>query len=328
MGDIPPRSALAVPDSFKGTFSAGEVAEAMARGLAAAGFEATAMPAADGGEGTLDALLASLGGEPREAEVSDPLGRPVGAAFALLGDGRTAIVEVAAASGLGLVAEDERDAWKASSHGTGELIAAAAAAGAERVLLAAGGSATTDGGAGVLAALEATQTAVEIEVICDVTVPFEDAPRIFGPQKGAGPELVGRLERRLEALAAELPRDPRGHPMTGAAGGLAGGLWAAHGARLVAGAPYVLDVLGFDRQLRTAGLVITGEGRIDAQTPAGKLVGEVAARCAETGVPCHVVAGRDELGVDGAARLGLRSVREAGNLAEIETAARAIADAG
>lgn len=317
-------AALAVPDSFKGTFSAAEVAAAFVRGLAAAGVEAAALPGADGGEGTLEALLAARGGELVEAAVHDPLERPLRAAYALLGDGRTAVVETARASGLGLVAEHERDAWAASTRGTGELIAAAAAAGARKVLVAVGGSATTDGGTGALAALAAAGTAVEIDVLCDVAVPFEAAPRVFGPQKGADPALVGKLERRLDALAAELPRDPRGVPMTGAAGGLAGGLWAAHGARLLPGADYVLNAIGFDRRLRTADLVLTGEGRIDLQTMEGKLVGRVAARCARAGVPCHAIVGRDDLPPGGRERLGLASVRQAGTLAAQETAARAI----
>lgn len=319
-----PPTALAVPDSFKGTFAATEVAAAFVRGLAAAGVEATALPVADGGEGTLEALLTALGGETREATVHDPLDRPVRAEFALLDDGRTAVVETARASGLGLVAEPERDAWSASTRGTGELIAAAVAAGASKVLVAVGGSATTDGGAGALEALAAAGTAVEIDVLCDVSVPFESAASVFGPQKGADPPLVARLERRLDALASELPRDPRGVPMSGAAGGLAGGLWAAHGARLLPGAAYVLDAIGFDRQLRSATLVLTGEGRIDPQTLEGKLVGEVAARCARAGVPCHAIVGRDDLPPGGHAQLGLASVQEAGTLRAQEAAAAEI----
>ena len=163
--------------------------------------------------------------------VSDPLGRPIETEFALLPDG-SALVEMARASGLALVAEDERDAWEASTRGTGELIAAAAAAGAERVVVTVGGSATTDGGAGALAALDDAGVEIDLEVVCDVRTPFEDAPRVFAPQKGADAKTVERLERRLAELAAGWPRDPRGEPMTGCAGGLSGGLWAARGARL------------------------------------------------------------------------------------------------
>ena len=143
---------LVAPDSFKGTFGAPEVAGAIAAGLRSAGRDARELPVADGGEGTMDALVGALGGELREVTAPDPLGRPVEARFALLPDG-SAVVETAQASGLGLVGEDERDAWAASTRGTGELIAAAAEAGAERVLVTVGGSATTDGGAGALEAL-------------------------------------------------------------------------------------------------------------------------------------------------------------------------------
>src|SRR5215212_10512959 len=222
--------ALVAPDSFKGTFSAAEVAAAIARGLRAAGRDAVELPVADGGEGTIGALMSTLEGELRTVRVSDPLGRPIDASFALIDGGRTGIVEMARASGLGLVAEEERDAWAASTRGTGELIAAAVQAGAERVIVTVGGSDTTDGGAGALEALEEAGVSVPMDVLCDVHVPFEDAPRIFAPQKGADAAMVKRLERRLDELAERLPRDPRGEPRTGAAGGLSGGLWAGLGA--------------------------------------------------------------------------------------------------
>ena len=165
------RPVLVAPDSFKGTFSAREVAAAIAAGLRAGGREADEMPVADGGEGTMQAIVSALGGEVRPITASDPLGRPVEASFALLADGR-GIVETAQASGLGLVAESERDAWAASTRGTGELIAAAVEAGAERVIVTVGGSATTDGGAGALEALEEAGVTVELDVLCDVRTPF------------------------------------------------------------------------------------------------------------------------------------------------------------
>ena len=207
------------------------------------------MPAADGGEGTMEALLAALGGELVSAPAHDPLGRPIEASYARLADGDTAVVEVARASGLSLVAERERDAEAASTAGTGELVAAAAAGGARRVLVAAGGSATTDGGAGAIEAIEAAGGLgkAKLEVLCDVSIPFERAAEVFAPQKGADPAAVARLTARLVARAGALPRDPRGRAMTGAAGGLSGGLWAAFAARLVPGAAYVLGLLGFDR---------------------------------------------------------------------------------
>jgi glycerate kinase len=275
---------LVAPDSFKGSFTAFEVAAAIASGLRSAGREAAELPVADGGEGTMDVLLSALGGERRTATVSDPLGRPVEAAFALIAGGRTAVVETAQASGLGLVAEQERDAWSATTRGTGELIAAAAEAGARDVLLSVGGSATTDGGAGALEALDEAGVDVELEVLCDVRTSFELAARVFGPQKGADPATVERLERRLAELAAAAPRDPRGVPMTGAAGGLSGGLWAYRNARLRLGATYVLDAVGFDERMRDAAFVVTGEGRLDEQTLEGKIVGELARRCRQGGV--------------------------------------------
>jgi glycerate 2-kinase len=329
--------ALVAPDSFKGTIAAPDVAAALARGLRAAGRAAVELPVADGGEGTMEVLVRVRGGELRTHVASDPLGRPVQAAFALLGDGRTAVVEAAQASGLGLLAEGERDAWAASTRGTGELIAAALAAGAETVIVTVGGSATTDGGAGALAALAeagaldalaAPDAPPRLDVVCDVTTPFEHAARVFGPQKGADAALVERLERRLDALAATLPRDPRGVPLTGAAGGLSGGLWAAGAARLVPGASYVLDAIGFAARLREAAFVVTGEGRLDAQTAEGKLVGEVAARCRHAGVPCHAVVGRDALPPAAAEALGLASVTEAGTIAALEAAGRELASWG
>jgi glycerate kinase len=312
---------LVAPDSFKGTFSAREVAAALAAGLRSAGREADELPVADGGEGTMEVLVTALGGELRAVTVSDPLGRPVEAQFALLPDG-SAVVEMAQASGLGLVAERERDAWAASTYGTGELIAAAVEAGASRVMVTVGGSATTDGGAGALEALSDAGVSVEMDVLCDVRTAFEDAPRVFGPQKGADPELVKRLEKRQNELAEKLPRDPRGEPMTGAAGGLSGGLWAAHRARLQHGASFVLDSIGFDGRMRASSFVVTGEGRIDAQTLQGKIVGELATRCRQTGVPCHAVVGKNELEPFEERIIDLASVRVATTLEELEEAGR------
>jgi glycerate 2-kinase len=313
---------LVAPDSFKGTFSAREVAAALARGLRAGGREAVELPIGDGGEGTMDAL----GGTIRTASVSDPLGCPVDARFSLLGDGRTAVVETAEASGLRLVAEDERDAFAASTRGTGELIAAAVAAGARSVLLAVGGSATTDGGAGALEALEEAGVDVPITVLCDVRTAWEDAPRVFGPQKGADARTVRRLEKRLDALAGQAPRDPRQVPMTGCAGGLSGGLWAFRGARLVAGAAYVLDAIGFDELMRGARFVVTGEGRLDAQTLEGKACAEVATRARQGGVACHAVVGQNDLDPFRARVLDFGVVIEAGDESAFEDAGRRLAE--
>jgi glycerate kinase len=269
----------------------------------------------------------ALGGSVRTATVSDPLGRPIEARFALMDDGRTAVVETAEASGLRLVAEDERDAWAASTRGTGELIVAAVEAGARSVAVAVGGSATTDGGAGALAALDEAGIAdVALTVICDVRTAWEDAPRVFGPQKGASDApTVKRLEKRLERLAATAPRDPRGVPMTGCAGGLSGGLWAFRGAKLVPGAAYVLDAVGFDDAMRAARFVVTGEGKLDAQTLEGKACAEVATRARQGGVACHAVVGRNELDEFRARVLDFGLVIEASSAAELEAAGRELA---
>jgi glycerate 2-kinase len=317
---------LVSPDSFKGTFSAREAAHSIAEGLRSACREAEELPVADGGEGTMDVLMAALGGELRKLTVSDPLGRPVEAGFALLPDG-SAVVEMTRASGLSLVAESERDAWAASTRGTGELIAAAVEAGASRLVVTVGGSATTDGGAGALEVLNEIDVSVPVDVVCDVRVPFERAPSVFGPQKGADPAMVARLEERLDALAASLPRDPRGVPMTGAAGGLSGGLWAGLGAELVPGAAYVLDAIGFDALMRASAFVVTGEGSLDEQTLEGKIVGEVATRCRQGGVTCHAIVGRNELDPFGERIIDLASVTEATTLDELRAAGAALVEA-
>ena len=247
------RPVLVAPDSFKGSFSAREVAEAIGRGLSTAGIrEIDLAPLADGGEGTAELLLERLGGEERRAATHDPLGRERESSFALLADGQTAVVEVAQGSGLVLLDVAERDAEAASSVGTGELIVAALNAGAVEILVAAGGSATTDGGSGAIAAVRDAGglRGTRLTVLCDVRTPFELAAVRFGPQKGADADAVARLTARLEDLAARLPRDPRGVAMSGAAGGLAGGLWAAFDARLIAGAPYVLGALDIEHTLR------------------------------------------------------------------------------
>ncbi len=314
------RPVLVAPDSFKGTFSASEVAAAVATGLRSAGLDAIEMPVADGGEGTAGVL----GGDEVSATASGPLGDPVDASFVLREDG-SAVVECAAASGLGLVEEAERDAWAASTYGTGELIAAAVEAGASSVLVAVGGSATTDGGAGAIEALKDAGVAPRLQVLCDVRTPFEDAARVFSPQKGADPAMVKRLSKRLSSLASSLPKDPRGLPMSGAAGGLSGGLWAQFGATLVPGAPHVLEALGFDEAMRAALFVVTGEGRLDRQSLAGKAAGEVATRCRQSGVACRAVVGSVDLDGFEQRILDLERVVQATTLEELEAAGRALA---
>jgi glycerate kinase len=322
---------LVAPDSFKGTFRASEVAAAIGRGLEAAGRPVDLCPLADGGDGTLEVLLEPLGGEPVGATVEDPLGREVEAEFGLLEDERSgrlaAIVEMAQASGLTLVDPDDRDAVAASSFGTGQLILAALEAGAEAVYVGVGGSATTDGGAGALRAIRRAGGLgrARLVVLCDVRTPFEEAARIYAPQKGASPEQVARLTRRLNDLARKLPKDPRGVPMTGAAGGLSGGLWAELGAELVPGATFVLDLLDFDRRMRAAHAVVTGEGRLDEQSLAGKVVSEAATRARQSGVPCHAIVGARELDAFGARILDLQAILEAGTPKAIESAGRRLA---
>jgi glycerate kinase len=328
-----PSTILIAPDKFKGTFSSIEVAAALARGIRSAGHEVDECPVADGGEGTLDALAGPLGAELHEVTVTDPLGRPIAARFGLAAppsgrERRVAIVEMAAASGLVLVAEAERDAVAADTFGTGELIAAAIDAGAELVYLGVGGSATTDGGTGAVRAIERSGglRGAQIVVLSDVRTPFEDAARVFAPQKGADAGDVGRLTRRLHRQARGFRRDPRGLPMTGAAGGLAGGLWAALGAELAPGAGFILDQIGFDERMRSARAVIAGEGKLDEQSLAGKAVSEVATRARQAGVPCHAVAGRVELDAFGARILDLQAVLEAGTLPALERAGRRLAE--
>src|SRR6478672_9490371 len=272
LASLTARPVLVAPDSFKGTFRATEVAAAIGRGLESAGLVPPDLcPVADGGEGTMEALLTALGGETAGARVHDPLGREVDAGFALLEGGGTAVVEGAQASGLGLVAEAERDAEAASSRGTGKLIAAAVDAGAEVVLLACGGSATTDGSAGAIEGLTEAGglRGARLVCLCDVRTPFERAAEVFAPQKGADAAAVKRLAKRLSRMAEKLQKDPRGVAMGGAAGGLAGGLWAACGATLEPGAPFVLGELGFDTRMRAARAVVVGEGRLDEQTLQG-----------------------------------------------------------
>jgi glycerate kinase len=327
-----PTTVLVAPDSFKGTLRAAQVAEAVGHGLEQAGRPVDLCPVADGGEGTLEALLTALEGEERAATVTDPLGRSVRAAFGL-GEGARgeaiAVIETASASGLHLVEPGECDPLAASTFGTGELIAAAVHAGAGVIYLGVGGSATTDGGAGAIRAINEAGGlgGARLIVLSDVRTPFEHAARVFGPQKGADERAVRRLTKRLNDLARQLPRDPRGLPMTGAAGGLSGGLWAEFGAELVPGASFVLDAVDFDRRMREARAVVTGEGKLDEQSLAGKLVSEISTRARQAGVPCHAVVGKRELDAFGARVLDLQAVIEAGTPDELTAAGRRLAEA-
>jgi glycerate kinase len=323
---LPRRPILVAPDAFKGMAAARVVAEAIGLGLGRAGLESDIAPIADGGEGTAAVLVERLGGGARRALVHDPLGREVEASFVLLDDGR-AVVEVAAASGFALVAEGERDAEAASSVGTGELIVAALAAGARQVLVAAGGSATSDGGAGAIAVVEAAGGlgGAPLKVLCDVRTPFELAAARFAPQKGADAATVVRIARRLDLMAAGLRRDPRGVPMSGAAGGLSGGLWAAFDADLLPGAPFVLDALDFDRRLRASRAVVVGEGRLDATTLDGKALAEAATRARQLGVPAHAIVAINALDAFDARILDLQTITEARTIDQLSRAAEQLA---
>jgi len=278
--------ALASPASLKGVLSAGEAAAAMAEGLRRAGADVEEVPVADGGEGTLDVLYAALGGDWREAVVVDPLGREVAARWLLL-PGGAAAVESAEAIGLGRVAEEERDVIRASSRGLGELIRAALAAGAEEMIVFLGGTATVDGGVGLLETLE--PFSIRVRGACDVRAPLLAAVWVFAGQKGATPDQLRELERRLTEnptlmAAAKLPG-------SGAAGGIGAAL-AALGAELVEGAPLILDLIGFHERLRDVDLVVTGEGALDQTTVLGKAPSAVYHAAQEAGVRCALFGGR------------------------------------
>lgn len=278
------------PDKFRGSLDARAAAAAIATGVERAGHTAVQLPLADGGEGTLD-VLCPHPSDRRSARVSGPLGTPVMAEWGICDD--TAVVEMARASGLSLV-DGKNDPLRATTAGTGELLRLALDEGAERIIVAVGGSATTDGGLGALEALDFDLRGADVVVACDVTTRFVDAARVFAPQKGADAETVAELERRLLALADRLEA-ARGVPIrslpgSGAAGGLAGGL-AAIGARLVPGAALVAELVGLREALSRASLAITGEGRFDATSLAGKVVGNVLEQGRALATPVAVVAG-------------------------------------
>jgi glycerate kinase len=321
---------IVAPDSFKGSASALEVARAMERGVLEVfpGAEVVKVPIADGGEGTVAALLDATGGSARSTRVRGPLGEPVEAGWGVLGDGRTAVIEMAAASGLPLVPVGLRDPRLASTFGTGELVRAALDEGLRRLVLGIGGSATNDGGAGLaqalgvrfldgagvelpdggaalvrlaridLTGLDPRLAATELLVACDVDNPLtgpRGASAVYGPQKGATPEMVSELDAALacyaEVALAATGRDVASLPGAGAAGGLGAGLLFFTPARLRPGVELVLEATGFDRLLAGATLVITGEGRTDAQTAMGKAPVGVAAAAKRHGVPVICLSG-------------------------------------
>ncbi|HAC67250.1 MAG TPA: glycerate kinase [Pseudomonas sp.] len=332
------------PDSFKESLSAAGVARALARGLRQALPEAELIecPLGDGGEGTLDAVLAATDGEVREAQVTGPLGEAVTARWGWLAEQRTAFVEMASASGLELVPKARRDVRVATSRGTGELLQAALDAGAERLVLAIGGSATNDGGAGLLqalgarlldaqgqalapggaalanlasidlAALHPRLAEVAVVIAADVDNPLcgpQGASHVFGPQKGASPEQVQELDGALAHFAtitaATLGRDVREQPGAGAAGGVGFAALAFLGATFRPGIEVVADLVGLEEALVGADLALTGEGRLDGQTLRGKTPAGVLRLAQRQGVPVVAVAGSLGEGYDALYEQGL-----------------------
>ncbi|CAB4711961.1 MAG: glycerate kinase [Actinobacteria bacterium] len=285
---------LACPDSLKGVLGQVEAAAALAEGVLRGGGEAVELPIADGGEGTALVLHRALGGEWRIAPASDPLGRPIEAEYLVLPDG-TAVVESAAAAGLGLLTVEERDPLVASTAGLGELLAAVLVSGPSAVLVGIGGTATVDGGAGMRRVLGGWPSAVPLRIACDVQNPLlgeRGAARVFGPQKGATPAAVEELERRLSDDTGLAPFAE----LTGAgAGGGLGAAFASLGGALIEGGDLVLDTLHFDSRAVGVDLVVTGEGKLDQTTLEGKAPGSVWRRCQTLGVPCVLFGGLVDL---------------------------------
>ncbi|GGP21299.1 glycerate kinase [Silvimonas iriomotensis] len=346
------------PDSFKESLSAWQVAQAIAAGFAEVFADAryTLLPMADGGEGTVDAFVVATGGQRVEVSVTGPLGTPVKAFYGLTGDGHTAVIEMAAASGLALVPAAARNPLLTTTRGTGELIMAALDAGARHLVIGLGGSATNDGGVGMaqalglrcvdaagaeigpgggaLAALAQLDAAgldtrlarCRIEVACDVDNPLtgpQGASAVFGPQKGATPAMVARLDECLGRLAIclkqGLGKDVADVPGAGAAGGM-GAMMLALGGQLRPGVQIVADVLRLDEAIRDADLVITGEGRMDSQSLRGKTPVGVAQVARRHGKPVIALNGSLTASSDELQRAGLDAafsvLHEPGDLAQ------------
>lgn len=287
-------------DSYKGCLSSSEVACAAAKGVAEVypDCEIVRLAVADGGEGTVDALVETLGGHLECAEVSDPLGRPVKAVYGVAGD--LAIIESAAACGLTLLTKEERNPLITTTKGLGELILAAIGKGCRRFLIGLGGSATNDGGMGMISADGFLESAsgLSFTVACDVDTPYigaHGASRVFGPQKGASEQDVEVLEERLRGYALKILKDTgidvSDMAGAGAAGGLGGAFRAYLGAELKRGVDLVLDQIGFDSIIDGADLVITGEGCSDYQTLKGKTAAGVLERAKRKGIPVMLVSG-------------------------------------
>ncbi len=318
------------PDSFKGSLSALEAGNAIKEGIlrVLSGADIEVIPMADGGEGTVDALVTATDGRFIIEEVNDPLMRKIKAKYGILGDGITAVIEMAAASGLPLLAPEERNPMITTTYGTGELIKSALDKGCRKLIIGIGGSATVDGGAGVAQALGAKLIdgygnnigfggeglnylekidisgidsriyETEIIVACDVDNPLigpRGAPAVYGPQKGATPEMVSKLDEYLNKYADIIKRDlnidVKDIPGAGAAGGLGAGLIAFMRAKLKSGIEIVIEASGFEEHLNGVDLVITGEGKIDQQTVYGKTPIGVAKTAKKYGLPVIAISG-------------------------------------
>ena len=338
---------VAAPNPFKGTLGSPAAARAIARGVRRAWPEAVVVevPVADGGEGTVEALVAAAAGALVKITVAGPLGDPVEAEFGLIDGGRTAVVELASSSGLPLVPNSRRDPRVTSTYGFGQVLEAARSRGVSKIIAGIGGSATNDGAAGMAQALgirlldaeardlprgggalarldridpsglDPRWREIAVEVAVDVTNPLtgpEGASAVYGPQKGATPELVAELDSALahfaEVLKRDFGKDVSSLSGAGAAGGAGAGLVAFLEARLVRGAPLVVEAAGFDRALAGASMVMSGEGRVDSQTAYGKGPAEVAARSARAGVPVVLLAGALGDGWEAVLKVGVAAV--------------------
>ena len=347
------------PNSFKGTLTATQAAHAIARGVREVmpDAEIVEVPVADGGEGTAEALVTANRGKYEWVNVEGPLGDPVLASFGLIDRGRTAVLELASASGFALVPAARRDVKRASTYGFGQLLDAARKAGARSIIAGIGGSATNDGGAGMAQALgvclldsagdelprggaallsidridvsgmDPGWKSVRVRVACDVTNPLtgpQGASAVYGPQKGADQATVLLLDRALahfaEVIERDLGRRVANVPGAGAAGGTGAGMIAFLDAKLERGAPLIVAASGFDDHLSGADLVITGEGRVDSQTAYGKAPGEVAARAKAAGVPVLLIAGSKGPGWDSLSDAGVTAVATVDEVGSLEDA--------
>jgi glycerate kinase len=355
---------VVAPDSFKGSLTAVEATEAIVQGIRAVlpASEVVRLPLADGGEGTAQALVDATRGRFVRRKVLGPLREPVEAAFGILGDDVTAVIEMAAASGLSLVPPEQRNPMLTTTFGTGQLMLAALEEGCRKIIIGIGGSATNDGGAGMAQALgaklldddgkqigpggaelrrlakivssglDSRLAGVEVLVASDVSNPLcgqEGASRVYGPQKGATPEMVEALDQALHQYASIIERDTGKSvaevPGAGAAGGLGAGLLAFLDAKIRRGVSIVLEATSFEERLEAANLVLTGEGKIDQQTLYGKVVAGVGSVCKRWGVPVLAFAGTVALEPDELSSIGINAAFPiaSGPMAESEAMAHA-----